>query len=268
MLSPDRISEPNELSTAATDYAVVRRAIAHIRGNWRKQPEAEEIAEAAGVSPTELYHLFRRWAGLSPKAFLQALTLDSARRLADRFVAKWRADNPGGKVIVRDLAQAPVPHIDADRFGAFITKPEERTTQQRTLVGYSDALIAELKNADIVVLAVPMYNFGIPSTLKAYFDHVARAGVTFRYTAQGPVGLMTGKKAYVIGSRGGLYAGTAGDNETAYVRQFLAFLGITDVEFVYAEGLAISEASKREGIVRARRAIERIDAPAIEPLAA
>jgi AraC family transcriptional regulator of adaptative response/methylated-DNA-[protein]-cysteine methyltransferase len=81
MLSPDRNPGPNELSRAATDYAIVRRAIAHIRGNWRKQPDAEAIAEAAGVSSTELYHLFRRWAGLSPKAFLQALTLDHARRL-------------------------------------------------------------------------------------------------------------------------------------------------------------------------------------------
>src|SRR5437867_2711870 len=81
MLSPDRVPDLTALSTAATDYAIVRRAIAHIRGHWRAQPEVEEIAEAAGVSPTDLHHLFRRWAGLTPKAFLQALTLDSARSL-------------------------------------------------------------------------------------------------------------------------------------------------------------------------------------------
>src|SRR4029434_3243865 len=158
--------------------------------------------------------------------------------------------------------------LTAQRFQTLITKPEERNAAQNAVVAESDALVNELKRADVIVLGLPMYNFGIPSTLKAYFDHVARAGVTFRYTAQGPVGLMTGKKAYVIGTRGGLYASTADDSETAYVRQFLAFLGITDVEFVYAEGLAISEASKRAGIVDARRAIERIDAPALEPLAA
>src|SRR5712671_1754558 len=81
MLSPERISDPVPLSSSAADYDVVRRAIAHIRGNWRTQPEIEQIAEAAGVTPTELHHLFRRWAGLTPKAFLQALTLDSARNL-------------------------------------------------------------------------------------------------------------------------------------------------------------------------------------------
>src|SRR5262249_54385240 len=129
-------------------------------------------------------------------------------RLADRFVARWRAANPGSKVIVRDLAQDPVPHIDADRFGAFIATPEQRTLQQKAIVAYSDALIAELKTADVIVLAVPMYNFSIPSTLKAYFDHIARAGVTFRYGEKGPVGLMTGKQAYVFAARGGRYAST------------------------------------------------------------
>jgi FMN-dependent NADH-azoreductase len=95
----------------------------------------------------------------------------------------------------------------------------------------------------------------MPSTLKAYFDHIARAGVTFRYTEQGPEGLLTGKKAYVFAARGGEYAGTPLDNQTAYVRQFLAFLGITDVEFVYAEGLAISPARKEAALARAEKAI-------------
>jgi FMN-dependent NADH-azoreductase len=104
-----------------------------------------------------------------------------------------------------------------------------------------------------------MYNFGVPSTLKAYFDHVARAGATFRYTETGPVGLLTGKKAYVLATRGGAHAGTPRDVESAYVRQFLGFLGITDVEFVYAEGLAISEAGKQSSLASAVVAIERIN---------
>ena len=113
-------------------------------------------------------------------------------RLAERFVARWSASNPGGKVIVRDLAKEPVPHLDAARFGAFLAKPVERTPAQQAVVDYSDALIGELKRADVVVLGLPMYNFGVPSTLKAYFDHVARVGETFKYTEKGPVGLLTG----------------------------------------------------------------------------
>jgi len=190
-------------------------------------------------------------------------------RLADDLVARWRVENPEGAVIVRDLARDPVPHLTAERFQALLTKPDERTFDQRAIVAESDALVQELIEADVIVLGLPMYNFAVPSTLKAYFDHIARAGVTFRYTAQGPVGLLTGKKAYVIGTRGGLYAGTPGDTETAYVRQFLGFLGIADVALVYAEGLAISETSKTAGIARAQQAIARLDRDAaLESLAA
>jgi FMN-dependent NADH-azoreductase len=130
------------------------------------------------------------------------------------------------------------------------------------VVGYSDALIAELKAADTIVLGLPMYNFGLPSQLKAYFDHVARAGVTFKYTEKGAVGLLGGKKAYVFAARGGLYAGTLADTQTAYVRDFLAFLGITDVKFVYAEGLAIGEASKSRSLAAARDALRALVQPA------
>ena len=182
-------------------------------------------------------------------------------RLADEFVAAWRASNPGAKVIVRDLAEETVPHLDADRFGAFLAKPGERSVEQQAVVEYSDALIDELKRADVLVLGLPMYNFGVPSTLKAYIDHIARAGATFKYTEKGPVGLLTGKKAYVFATRGGLYAGTPLDTQTAYVRDMLRFLGIDDVEFVYAEGLAIGAERKAAALSQAQRAIERLAAP-------
>jgi len=182
-------------------------------------------------------------------------------RLAERFVARWRASNPGGKVIVRDLAKEPVPHLDAARFGAFLAKPEERTPAQQAVVDYSDALIGELKRADVVVLGLPMYNFGVPSTLKAYFDHVARVGETFKYTEKGPVGLLTGKKVYVFAARGGMYAGTPNDTQTPFVRTFLSFIGMSDIEFVYAEGLAISEASKQQSLARAEAAIDALAEP-------
>jgi len=182
-------------------------------------------------------------------------------QLAERFIAGWRASNPGGRVVVRDLAKDPVPHLDAVRFGAFLAKPEERTPAQQAVVDYSDSLIDELRRADVVVLGLPMYNFGLPSTLKAYFDHVGRAGVTFKYTEKGPVGLLTGKKAYVFAARGGVYAGTPNETQTPFIRTFLSFIGMSDIEFVYAEGLAISEASKEEGIARARAAIDRLVEP-------
>ena len=182
-------------------------------------------------------------------------------RLADEFVAAWRASNPGAKVIVRNLAEETVPHLDAERFGAFLAKPGERSVEQQAVVEYSDALIDELKRADVLVLGLPMYNFGVPSTLKAYIDHIARAGATFKYTDKGPVGLLTGKKAYVFATRGGLYAGTPLDTQTTYVRDMLRFLGIDDVEFVYAEGLAIGAERKAAALSQAQRAIERLAAP-------
>jgi len=180
---------------------------------------------------------------------------------SSRLAAEFIAQRPGARVIRRGLGAQPLPHLDAERFGAFLAMPEARTPAQRQVVQESDALIAELKAADTIVLGLPMYNFGVPSQLKSYFDHVARAGVTFRYTDKGPVGLLTGKKAYVFATRGGLYQGTARDTQTAYVRDFLAFLGITDVEFVYAEGLAISEASKEESLARARGMLRELARP-------
>ena len=187
-------------------------------------------------------------------------------RLADAFVARQLAAAPGTEVIVRDLVREPVPHLTAERFGAFLAKPEARTPEQRAVAAYSDRLIDELQRADTIALGLPMYNFGIPSMLKAYFDHVARAGVTFRYTDRGPVGMLTGKKAWAFATRGGRYEGTPQDMQTGYVRSFLAFLGITDVEFVYAEGLAVSDASKAAALAAAATEIERTAAP--EPVAA
>jgi FMN-dependent NADH-azoreductase len=181
-------------------------------------------------------------------------------QLAKQFVAAFHKRHPEARILVRNVAAAEaVPHLDAERFSAFITKPEERSAAQHTVVAYSDELINELKQADIIVLGLPMYNFGVPSQLKAYFDHIARAGVTFTYTDTGPVGLLTGKKAYVFAARGGIYAGSPLDTQTSYVRDFLRFVGISDVEFVYAEGLA-SPRSKEAGLAKALAEIERLAA--------
>src|SRR5215470_8676889 len=190
-------------------------------------------------------------------------------RLAERFVAGWRKANPGAKLFVRDIGREPVPHLTAERFGAFLSKPEDRTDEQRAIAAFSDALIDELKRADVIVIGLPMYNFGVPSSLKAYFDHVARVGVTFRYTPKGPVGLLTGKRVYVFASRGGAYAGTPLDTQSAYVRDFLRFIGIDDVEFVYAEGLNMGADRKESALSIAHEAIDRIAAtPVSVPIAA
>ena len=181
-------------------------------------------------------------------------------RLADDLVTRWRAANPGARVITRDLARNPVPHITAERFAAFLSTPGERTREQQAVVDYSDTLIRELQSADTVVIGLPLYNFGVPSTLKAYFDHIARTGVTFKYTETGPVGLLTGKQVYVTAARGGLYAGTPLDTQTAYVRDFLRFIGVEDVEFVYAEGLAISPDLKTKALEQANDSIARLAA--------
>jgi FMN-dependent NADH-azoreductase len=182
-------------------------------------------------------------------------------QLANQFVAAFQRSRPGKKILKRDVAASdPVPHLSGERFGAFIAKPEDRTVAQHAVVAYSDNLIDELKQADVIVLGLPMYNFGVPSQLKAYFDHIARVGATFKYTEQGPVGLLTGKKVYVFAARGGLYAGTPMDTQTSYVRDFLRFLGMVDVEFVYAEGLAISPESKEAGLAKAVAEIARLAA--------
>lgn len=182
-------------------------------------------------------------------------------QLANQFVAAYNQRHPAAKLVVRDVAaNDPVPHLDAERFSAFITKPDDRSAAQRAVAAYSDALIDEVQEADVIVIGLPMYNFGVPSQLKAYFDHIARAGVTFKYTDKGPVGLLTGKKVYVFAARGGLYAGTPLDTQTSYVRDFLRFLGMTDVEFVYAEGLAISPQSKETGLAKAAAEIARLAA--------
>jgi FMN-dependent NADH-azoreductase len=169
-------------------------------------------------------------------------------QLANQFVAAYRGRYPGAKIVERDVAAAePVPHLNAERFGSFITKPEERSAAQRAVVAYSDTLINELKQADVIVLGLPMYNFGLPSQLKAYFDHIARVGETFKYTEKGPVGQLTGKKVYVFAARGGVYVGTPLDTQTSYVRDFLRFLG-----------MAISPESKEAGLARATAEIERL----------
>ncbi|KAF1028583.1 MAG: FMN-dependent NADH-azoreductase [Burkholderia plantarii] len=175
--------------------------------------------------------------------------------LASELTAKLQQSNPGAKVVVRDLLANAQPHLDDSVLGAFFTPAEQRSAEQNAIVAQSDALIEELKAADVVVIAAPLYNFGISSQLKTYFDWIARAGVTFRYTANGPEGLITGKKVYVVSARGGKYAGTPNDTQTPYLKSFLGFIGLTDVSFIYAEGLNLGPDSASAALAGAREAI-------------
>ena len=179
-------------------------------------------------------------------------------RLASHFVARWRQANPETRLVVRDLAKEPLPHLDAARFAAFNTPPAQRTAVQAADVALSDALVAELQAADVLVIAVPFYNFGIPSTLKAWIDHVARRGATFRYTDKGAVGLLAGKRAYVFAARGGRYREGPLDTQTPYLRTILGFMGIAEVEFVYAEGLALGPEASQAVLARAHQEIDAL----------
>lgn len=178
--------------------------------------------------------------------------------LAEDFVAKRRRADPGVRVIRRDLSKEPVEHLTAERFKAALTAPEERTRDQARDAALADTLIEELEGADEVVIAAPTYNFNIASTLKSWFDHVARAGRTFRYTSQGPVGLLEGKTAYVFLTSGGQYSGTDLDFQKPYIAHFLGFLGIGDVRFVRAEGLAMGEEVSQQALKEASARVDQL----------
>jgi FMN-dependent NADH-azoreductase len=178
--------------------------------------------------------------------------------LADELTLKLQQANPGAKTVVRNLLADNLPHLDDATLGAFFTPDEERTPEQKAINARSAALIAELLAADIVVIAAPLYNFGISSQLKTYFDWIARAGITFRYTATGPEGLVQGKKVYVVSARGVKYAGTPHDSQTPYLSSFLGFLGMSDVNFIYAEGLAMGPEVANAALSAARDAIAAV----------
>ncbi len=185
-----------------------------------------------------------------------------SRQLTGEFVEKLKAAHPGANVIERDLAKDPVPHLNEQMMGAYFTPPEQRSEEQRRTVKLSDDLVAELMSADIVVIGAPMYNFSISSTLKAWIDHVARAGITFKYNEQGvPVGLVSGKKFFVFTSRGGVYSSgpaKALDFHETYLRGALGFLGITDVTFIHTEGVAMGEDAANKAVASSRDAMDAL----------
>ncbi|SEN80257.1 FMN-dependent NADH-azoreductase [Vreelandella aquamarina] len=168
------------------------------------------------------------------------------------------AARDGVAVTHRDVVANALPHLAIEELGAWQTPADERTTEQQALAAHSDELLAELRANDVLVLAVPMYNLGIPTQLKAWFDRVLRAGETFRYTENGPQGLIEGKRAIILAARGGQYAGTEFDSQTPHLKTMLGLMGISDVEVVFAEGLNMGDAHRDAALKEAFQAIDQL----------
>lgn len=185
-----------------------------------------------------------------------------SRQLAADYIAAERAANPGLKVVERHLTPDNIPHLSMDALAGFGAAPDARTPAQAAAVKLADTIIEEVEAADTIVLTVPMYNFSVPSTLKAWLDHVARAGRTFKYTANGPEGQLKGKRVIVVESRGGFYTGDSPfksmDFQEPYLRAFFGFVGITDVTFVQVEGQAIGPEVAAKGLAAAKNAIANL----------
>ncbi|MEY4591308.1 MAG: hypothetical protein RIR18_203 [Pseudomonadota bacterium] len=163
----------------------------------------------------------------------------NSTRLADAITTRLREISPAATITVRDLAKNAHPVLDEATLMALFTPVDLRSSEQKERVAQDEVLIAEVLSADVLVLGVPMYNFGISVQLKTWIDALAKPGVTFRYTEQGPKGLIAGKKVYVALARGGLFRDTAADLQVPFLKNVLGFLGMTDVEFVFAEGLSM-----------------------------
>lgn len=179
-------------------------------------------------------------------------------RLAGTIVERIRTTQLDATVTVRDLGRAPLRELDEPALQALFTPAEQRTAEQVARVAIDEAVIAEIQAADVLVLGVPMYNFGVPAQLKHWIDAIARAKVTFTYGENGPVGLLTGKKVYVALTRGGLYRNTPADTQVPYLKTVLAFLGMTDVQFVYAEGIAMGPQAEQDALASAQAQIEEV----------
>lgn len=181
-----------------------------------------------------------------------------SKRLATELGRRLQTARPGATLVTRDLARDPLPHIGGDFTSGLGTPEDRRSPEQARAVAASDAAIEELLAADTIVLATGMINFGIASTLKSWFDHVARAGRTFRYTESGPVGLVGNKQVYLVLASGGVYSddpSAAFDHAVPYVRSLFAFLGVPEVEVIRIEGVALGAEAERAALARAEEQV-------------
>jgi FMN-dependent NADH-azoreductase len=209
-------------------------------------------------------------AALSSPQTLRVLRVDASarvegsitRRMADRMIDGMKERLPELTVARRDVAQG-MPLVDAAWVNANFTEPDARSESQRQALSGSDALVAEVRDADIWVISVPVYNFGVPASLKAWIDQIARARLTFRYTDQGPKGLLSGKKVYILTATGGTEVGSAIDFATPWLKFVLGFLGISDIEVIAADrGMMRGETAYLEASERIDQVLAR-DWPAL-----
>ncbi len=167
-----------------------------------------------------------------------------SRALTERFVADWRKNNTETEIVYRDVGLTPPPHLDQATINAYYTPADALTEEQQDILALSNEIVSEVEAADVVVIGSPMHNFGISSGLKTWIDHVARVGRTFRYTENGPEGLLGGRRVFVLTARGGAYQGSDLDGQAPYLKTVLGFVGLTDVTFIHAEGLASGQAGR------------------------
>lgn len=182
----------------------------------------------------------------------------NSKYLAEQYQAEWMNTHPDGKVIHRDLAKQPPAHLSEGMIGAMYTPSKDRTEAQKNFLADSETFLEEVKQADTLLISVPMYNFGIPSSLKAYLDHIIRVGETFVYTENGPKGLLNNKQAVIILTSGGNYTEAPSnqfDHVTPYLRTALGFMGIEDVKLIVAPNMAMEKESKQQALNTAEEAL-------------
>jgi FMN-dependent NADH-azoreductase len=178
--------------------------------------------------------------------------------LVDQFVAQLNDGNDGIEVSIRDLSLNPVPPLDQEKLTALMTDAAQRDARQQALVDYADRLITELQEADLLVIGAPMYNFTIPAGLKSWLDHVARAGVTFRYTENGPQGLLRNKQVVVVTSMGGHHLPGESDHLRPYLKTMLNFLGLEQISFVAAAGLNLGDGPRQQALQQAQQRLQEV----------
>ncbi len=175
----------------------------------------------------------------------------SSGLLIDELLAASAKQDPSQIVVVRDLGAQPLPQLDGEILGGF-GGAAEQTERQQAAVALSNELIAEIQSADRIVVGVPMYNFGIPTQLKSWLDYICRAGVTFRYTEQGPEGMLANKPVLLVTTTGGMHRNTATDLALAHVQTVLGFIGLADQHVAYAQGLGMGDEARQKGLDSAR----------------
>ncbi len=182
----------------------------------------------------------------------------NSSKLVDELVQSWAEAYPEDSIIHRDLLKSPLPHLSESNYMTMPVATDERTPEQHADMALSDELTEEFLAADTLIMGIPMYNFAIPSGFKAYIDHIARLGLTFRYTAEGPVGLAGDKEVIIVLARGGIYWETKNDTQTPYLKAILGFMGLNNIKFVVAEGLNISPETYEKGMKSASADIKNL----------